>query len=192
MSDHTTMQHENLIERRRLLDGEAIEERLERMAREIAALCSDPTSLVLVGIRTGGVPLAERLAGRLGQELGITPPLGLLDITLYRDDVFRGLEQPHVGPTEIGFRLGDKLVVLVDDVLYTGRTVRAAIDALMDFGRPRRILLAVLVDRGGRELPIAADVVGAKVEAAADETVEVRLVETAGEEAVLVMGEKRS
>lgn len=184
------MLHDQLIERRRPLDGDAIEQRLDDMARSIAAMSPDPKRVVLVGVRTGGVPLAERLQKLLERELGVTPPIGSLDITLYRDDVFRGLEQPQVGPTEIGFPLGDRLVVLLDDVLYTGRTVRAAIDALMDFGRPRRILLATLVDRGGRELPIAADVVGEHVEAAPDETVEVRLKETAGEDAVLVMGEK--
>ena len=186
------MRHENLIELRRPLEQEAIRSKIDEMAKAIAGLCPDPAALVLIGIRTGGVPLAERLAGRLEKMLGKRPPLGRLDITLYRDDVFRGLEQPQVGPTDIGFQLGDKFVVLVDDVLYTGRTVRAAIDALMDFGRPRRILLAVLADRGDRELPIAADVVGERVEAGPDETVEVRLQETAGEDAVLVMGEKRS
>ena len=184
------MRHDELVERRRLLEKEEIHARIDQMAAGIAKRCPDPEALVLVGIRTGGVPLAERLQRRLASRLDVHPPIGILDITLYRDDFFRGLEQPQVGPTNIGFPLGDRFVVLVDDVLFTGRTVRAAIDALMDFGRPRRVLLAVLVDRGGRELPIAADVVGQRVEASNDETVEVRLVETAEEDAVVVMGER--
>jgi pyrimidine operon attenuation protein / uracil phosphoribosyltransferase len=185
------MSDTRLALRRRLLDGKAIERRLDEMAEAIVSACPEPSALALVGVRTGGVPLAERLARRIEAATGVAPPLGRLDITLYRDDVFRGLEQPEVGPTEIDFRLGDRFVVLVDDVLYTGRTVRAAIDALMDFGRPRRILLAVLVDRGGRELPIAADVVGEGVEAGADETVEVRLGKSRDEDAVVVMGEAK-
>ncbi len=181
----------NLIEKRRYLEGGRINAKLDEIAKSIIEQVSDPKDVVLVGIRTGGVPLAERLRKRLKKTTGVETPLGILDITLYRDDVFRGLEQPEVGPTKIDFVLGDRLVVLVDDVLYTGRTVRAAIDALMDFGRPRRILLAVLVDRGGRELPIAADIVGERVEARSDETVEVRLAENDGDDAVVVMGEKR-
>ena len=146
--------------------------------------------LALVGVRTGGVPLAERLATRVAGRTGTRPPLGVLDITLYRDDVFRGLEQPEVGPTDIAFPVGNRVLCLVDDVLYTGRTVRAALDELMDFGRPRRVLLAVLVDRGGRELPIQADLVGAVLEVAPDESVQVRLKETHGTDEVMVLGEE--
>lgn len=149
---------------------------------------ADGRPLALVGIRTGGVPLAERLARRIADRTGEAPPVGVLDITLYRDDVFGGLEQPEVGPTDIAFPIGERVLGLVDDVLYTGRTVRAALDELMDFGRPTRVLLAVLVDRGGRELPIQPDLVGATARAAAGESVEVRLKETHGEDAVVVMG----
>ena len=177
-----------LVERRRVLGPEEIDRALAEMAAEIARVLRDPNAVGLVGIRTGGVPLAERLADRLEGPLGTRPPLGRLDITLYRDDVLKGLPAPIVGPTDIPFTVGDREIVLVDDVLYTGRTTRAAIDAVMDLGRPRRILLAVLVDRGGRELPIAPDVVGARLEVGPDESVEVRLSEVQGEDAVVIRG----
>lgn len=177
------------VSRRALGPGD-IGDALDEMAAALLEASGDAKDLVLVGVRTGGVPLAERLRARLEARTGVVPPLGILDITLYRDDVFQGLEQPQVGPTDIRFPLGDKRVVLVDDVLYTGRTVRAALDEIMDFGRPRRILLAVLVDRGGRELPIQADIVGRTLEVGDDETVEVRLTELHDEDAVLVLKRK--
>ena len=124
-----------------------------------------------------GVPLANRLAERIAATTGAQVPLGMVDITLYRDDVFIGLPQPVVGRTELDFDVTDYTLVLVDDVLYTGRTVRAALDAVMDFGRPRSIRLAVLVDRGHRELPIAADVVGSVVETTREQSVEIELTE---------------
>jgi len=138
--------------------------------------------LALVGIRTGGLHLAERLVGLIESIEGARPPLGAVDITLYRDDVFRGLPRPEIGPTELPFQLDGVTVVLVDDVLYTGRTVRAALDALMDFGRPRAVQLAVLVDRGLRELPIQADYVGLATETAPDESVKVYLREAGAAE----------
>ncbi|RMG15372.1 MAG: bifunctional pyr operon transcriptional regulator/uracil phosphoribosyltransferase PyrR [Deltaproteobacteria bacterium] len=177
-----------LVERRRALGPKEIDAALGRMAAALARRIDAPERLALVGIRTGGVPLAERLARRLAESTGHEVALGTVDITLYRDDVFRGLPTPIVGPTEIDFAVGDREIVLVDDVLYTGRTVRAAIDAVMDLGRPRRILLAVLVDRGGRELPICPDVTGVDLTVAADESVQVLLQETTGEDAVVVRG----
>lgn len=178
-------------ERRRPLDAEGIEVALDAMAQRILELRNPEAELVLVGIRTGGVPLAQRLAERLSGSLGKRLPLGTLDITLYRDDVFEGLENPVVGPTQIDFSVRDRSVVLVDDVIYSGRTVRSAIDALMALGRPRRVLLATLVDRGGRELPIQPDVVGITLDVAPDESVRVRLTETDGEDAVVVSGPPR-
>jgi pyrimidine operon attenuation protein / uracil phosphoribosyltransferase len=128
-------------------------------------------------VRRGGVHLAKRLRRDLAQVTGKEVPLGTLDIALYRDDLSERASAPVVGPTDIKFPVTGKTIVLVDDVLYTGRTVRAALDELVDFGRPRRVLLAVLVDRGGRELPIAPDVFGVRLEVPEPEQVEVRLVE---------------
>jgi pyrimidine operon attenuation protein/uracil phosphoribosyltransferase len=125
------------------------------------------------------IPLVKEIEGQM-------PPLGAVDITLYRDDVFEGLPRPLVGPTDLPFRLANMRVVLVDDVLYTGRTVRAALDALMDYGRPRAVQLAVLVDRGHRELPIAADYVGLRVETTRNESVRVHLSEEDEEDRVVV------
>lgn len=173
-----------LFERREILDARGVERVLARMAAEIVERVGDVSALALVGIRTRGLPLAERLRERIHALEGVRPPLGVIDITLYRDDVFDGLPSPVVGSTEIGFRLRDKVVLLVDDVLYTGRTVRAALDALMDFGRPRAVRLAVLCDRGGRELPIAADHVGISLEVVANQTVRVHLKETDGQDRV--------
>lgn len=149
---------------RRLLDEQGVARALRRMAVEVVERAAGTDGLVLVGIRTRGVFLAERMRALIEQEEGTAPPLGILDITLYRDDVLVGLPDPEIKPTSLEVSLRDKIVVLVDDVLYTGRTVRAALDAIMDFGRPRAIQLAVLVDRGNRELPIGADYVGVQVE----------------------------
>jgi pyrimidine operon attenuation protein/uracil phosphoribosyltransferase len=158
------------------MKADGIERALKRMAREVMERSRDG-ELAIVGIRRGGVHLAERLRKELAAALGRGVPLGTLDIALYRDDLSEGSAAPVVGPTDIRFPVTGKTIVLVDDVLYTGRTVRAALDELVDFGRPRRVLLAVLVDRGGRELPIAADIVGARLEVPEAEQVEVRLVE---------------
>jgi pyrimidine operon attenuation protein/uracil phosphoribosyltransferase len=167
------------------MNADAIQRAVRRMAREIAERAG-PGELAIVGIRRGGVHLAERLRRELAAS-GKEPPLGTLDIALYRDDLSERAAAPVVGPTDIPFSITGKTIVLVDDVLYTGRTVRAALDELVDFGRPRRVLLAVLVDRGGRELPIAADVTGAQVAVPEAEQVEVRLTEGgAAEDAVVV------
>jgi pyrimidine operon attenuation protein/uracil phosphoribosyltransferase len=153
----------SLIDRRSLADAADIARMLRRMAHEIAERNRGLAGVALVGIRTGGYHLARALQALLAEIEGETPPLGALDIALYRDDIADRL-RPEIGPTELPFALAGTKVVLVDDVLYTGRTVRAALDALMDWGRPRAVQLAVLVDRGHRELPIRADYVGTTVD----------------------------
>jgi pyrimidine operon attenuation protein/uracil phosphoribosyltransferase len=179
------------VSERVALDAGAVQAAVRRMGGEIAERArgagARPADLAVVGIRRGGVHLAERLAAELGRVTGARPPLGTLDIALYRDDHAERGSAPVVGPTDIRFPVQGRTIVLVDDVLYTGRTVRAALDELVDFGRPRRVWLAVLVDRGGRELPVAADFTGARVEAGDGEDVQVRLVEAGAErDAVLV------
>lgn len=169
-----------------VLDEKAIAKALEIMADSIVARSGDGPWAV-VGIRRGGEPLARRLAALLGKRTEIEPALGMVDITLYRDDGFGPSEWPVVGITDIPFVLKEHTVVLVDDVLYTGRTVRAAIDAILDYGRPRAVRLAVLVDRGLRELPIRADVVGTEFETQANERVEVRLTETGADVDAVVL-----
>jgi pyrimidine operon attenuation protein/uracil phosphoribosyltransferase len=172
------------------MNAQDIDRAVRRLGREIAerARASGAGSaLAIVGIRRGGVHLAQRLRAELTAALGTEPPAGTLDIALYRDDLAEKGAAPVIGPTDIRFPVQGKTVVLVDDVLYTGRTVRAALDELVDFGRPRRVWLAVLVDRGGRELPIAADFAGAKVDVPDDQDVQVRLRESgAAEDAVVV------
>src|SRR5579863_8648753 len=143
-----------------LLDARAVDRTLKRMAGEIVELNDGSDRLMLVGIQRRGVQLADRLAHMIREREGDAPPLGALDITLYRDDLQTIGPRPVVGKTELPRDIDGAQIVIVDDVLYTGRTVRAALDELADFGRPSRIALAVLVDRGGRELPIHADVVG--------------------------------
>ncbi len=159
------------------MDSGGIQRALDRMAIQLVELNEGTENLALVGIHRAGVPLAQRLADRIKRAEGVDVPIGMIDITLYRDDVFIGLPQPVVGRTELDFDVTNCTLVLIDDVLYTGRTVRAALDAVMDFGRPDSIRLAVLVDRGHRELPIAADVVGATVKTSKVETVEIELTE---------------
>jgi pyrimidine operon attenuation protein/uracil phosphoribosyltransferase len=161
---------------------------LARMAHEILEKHRGTENLVLIGIRTGGVYLADRLATNILSIDGIEIPRGDLDITLYRDDWTRIGHQPVVQKTELPFSLDDKQVVLVDDVLFTGRTVRAAMDALIDFGRPDRIELAVLVDRGHRELPIEANYVGKHIETIHETMVNVYLSEHAGRDEVTITG----
>ncbi len=170
-----------------ILDKEGIRRALTRIAHEIIERNKGTDGLALIGIRRRGVPLAERLAAKIREIEGSTVPVGTLDITLYRDDLTTLAQQPLVHRTEVPFAVSDKKIVLVDDVIYTGRTIRAALDAIMDLGRPRVIQLAVLVDRGHRELPIRADYVGKNVPTSRREVVAVRLQETDGEERVLIL-----
>ena len=174
-------------EKSKIMDKEMLMRTLTRMAHEILEKNKGTKDLVIVGIRTRGAYLAQRLAEMISQIDGHKPEVGLLDITLYRDDLSSIAQQPVVHKTEIDFDIQDKKVILVDDVLYTGRTVRAALDELIDFGRPQFIQLAVLVDRGHRELPIRADYVGKNIPTSAKETVEVRLAESEGSDEVVVM-----
>ena len=150
---------------------------------------SDGTPLAVVGIRRGGDVLAERLAGLIEKRQGKRPPLGVVDITLYRDDGFGPHQFPQVGVTNIPFDVTAHTVLLVDDVLYTGRTVRAALDVILDYGRPRAVRLAVLVDRGLHELPIRADAVGLSLHTQKHEHVDVRLAENGAPEDAVVIGE---
>lgn len=168
---------QDFVERRPVADAAGIQRVLRRLASEIVEREEGVDELVLVGIRTGGVFLADRLAKLIGELEGKDVAQGQVDITLYRDDVLRGLPRPEIGPTSLPFRLSKKKVVLVDDVLYTGRTIRAALDAINDYGRPRRVRLAVLIDRGHRELPIQADYVGLRVDTEMDQSVKVELEE---------------
>jgi pyrimidine operon attenuation protein/uracil phosphoribosyltransferase len=160
------------------------------MAHEILERNRGVEDLAIIGIRSRGVPLANRLARELHALTGMSVPTGALDITLYRDDLMRSAvgPQPVVRRTEIPFSIDDRLILLVDDVLYTGRTIRAALDALIDFGRPRAIQLVALVDRGHRELPIRADYVGRNIPTSPQQSVQVRLVELDGRDEVEVEG----
>ena len=179
-------------DRRQLLDARALGRTLQRMALDILRQTSDPSRLVLVGIQRRGVELAGRLAQLPAQETGATIPRGALDITLYRDDLESVGPRPVVGATYLPTDLEGQIVWIVDDVLFTGRTIRAALDELADFGRPARIGLAVLVDRGGRELPIAADVVGEKVDLEAKHRVDVFVNELDGRDEVEIAYTPRS
>ena len=173
--------------KRRVVSEKEVAALVARLATAIAGRGRGTRDLVLIGIKRRGVPLARRIARAIQGKRRPAVPVGAIDITLYRDDLQLVAETPIVRGSEIDFDINGKRVVLVDDVIYTGRTVRAALDELVDFGRPRRVLLAVLVDRGGRELPIAPDVVGAQLEVAEGQQVEVRLVESgAPADAVIV------
>ena len=171
-----------------VMDADRIDRTLTRIAHEIVERHRGVDELALIGVRTRGVTLARRLAQRLLDITSEDVPTGALDITLYRDDLMRSPvgPQPVVRRTEIPFSIDDRKILLVDDVLYTGRTVRAALDALIDFGRPKVIQLVVLVDRGHRELPIKADYVGRNLPTSLKESVQVRLHETDGTDEVLV------
>jgi len=175
-----------LKEKARILDKSSMDKTLERIAHEIIEHFKSIDDIAIIGIKTRGAYLAERLAVKLEHLAGKRPLVGALDITLYRDDLTQASEQPVVHATEIGFAIDGKRVVLVDDVLFTGRTIRCALDALIDFGRPAQIQLAVLVDRGHRELPIRADYVGKNVPTSLKETVEVRIEESDGKDEVVV------
>jgi len=174
-------------EKVKILDKEAIAMALMRIAHEILEKNKGTDNLCIIGIRNRGVYLAQRLVECIKKIENKDILNGALDITLYRDDLALAYGQPVVRKTEIGFDINGKHLVLVDDVLYTGRTVRAALDALIDFGRPKTIQLAVLVDRGHRELPVRADFVGKNIPTSKDETVEVHLSEIDGDEEVVVV-----
>jgi pyrimidine operon attenuation protein / uracil phosphoribosyltransferase len=188
MSTHAPVQGKTV------LDAEALGRTLSRIAHEIIEGNPDLTGVALVGIQTRGVPLAQRLARLIEERAGVAPYLGAVDITFHRDDVMvRAGEaplapQPLVRATQLDFPLDGRTVVLVDDVLYTGRTIRAAIEALFDYGRPERVQLAVLVDRGHRELPIRPDYVGKNLPTARGERIQVQLVEVDEVDAVLLIG----
>lgn len=175
-----------ILRRAIVMDADQIRRTIMRIAHEIIERNKGVEGITLVGIRHRGVPLAERIAAAINRIEGITVPVGALDITMYRDDLQTIGHNPVVGKTEITGDITDQVVVLVDDVLFTGRTVRAALDELIDFGRPRAIQLAVLVDRGHREFPIRADFVGKNVPTSSKETVEVLFEETDGEEVVVL------
>lgn len=176
----------NLRTKKELIDGEGINRALTRIAHEIVEKNEGLDELVLIGIRTRGVPLADRIADRLEEIEEERVQTGALDITLYRDDLTEVAESPVVHKTEIPFDINEKKVVLVDDVLYTGRTVRAALDALMDLGRPQKVQLAILVDRGHRELPIRPDYVGENIPTSHREVIEVNLEEVDEGDSVLI------
>ena len=171
-----------------ILDSGQIKDTLAALIDRIAADSSAGIDTAIIGIRSRGEILAQRLTGLLSEKLGKPIDCGTLDITLYRDDLNRpqSSEQPQVRTTEIGFNIDDKIIVLVDDVLYTGRSARAAMDALIDLGRPKAIRLAVLIDRDGREFPIQADYAGYKADVESEETVQVNLVESDDRDEVVV------
>ncbi len=170
-----------------IMTSEDIRRSLARIAHEIIERNKTTEHLVLVGMRTRGVPLAKRLAANMEDLEGFKIPVGALDISLYRDDLSSLNPQPAVQHTDIPANIDGKSVVLVDDVLYTGRSTRAAMDALIDLGRPRSIQLAVLIDRGHRELPIRADYVGKNIPSSRDEEIQVQLIETDGMDGVVIV-----
>ncbi len=170
-----------------LVDEKGLDRSLTRLAHEILERNKGVERLALVGIRTRGLPLAQRIAQKIREIEGREVPVGVLDVSLYRDDY--KYKQPTVRVTDIPFSIDQMNIVLVDDVLYTGRTVRSALNALMDYGRPARIQLAVLVDRGHRELPIKADFVGKNIPTSIGEEVRVRVKEIDGEDGIWLLGE---
>jgi pyrimidine operon attenuation protein/uracil phosphoribosyltransferase len=174
------------------MDADRISRALTRIAHEIIERNRGVEDVALVGVRSRGVPLARRLARSLQEITGDQVPTGALDITLYRDDLMRHAvgPQPQVRRTEIPFSIDERMIILVDDVLYTGRTTRAALDALIDFGRPKAIQLVALVDRGHRELPIKADYVGKNIPTSRHESVQVRLLELDGADEVAIQSEE--
>jgi pyrimidine operon attenuation protein/uracil phosphoribosyltransferase len=180
-----------MTEKKSLLSPDAMRRTIGQMADEIAEVFKDQPDVALVGIRRHGVTLARRIQAILEGRHGVEVPFGILDITMYRDDLAGRELQPIVRPTHLDFDVNDRVIVLVDDVLYTGRTIRCALDQLLDYGRPKLIRLAVLADRGHREMPIQADIVGLRVESLPEQRVEVDFVEVEGEDGVWVADKKR-
>lgn len=175
-----------LKEKAKILDKDTLKKSLERIAHEIIEKAKGMDDVVIIGIKNRGAYIGDRLADSIKMITGKRPLVGALDITLYRDDLTEASDQPVVHSTEIDFDISGSRIILVDDVLYTGRTIRCALDALIDFGRPRQIQLAVLIDRGHRELPIRADYVGKNVPTSPKEVVEVRLEESDGRDEVVL------
>ncbi len=173
-----------------VLDQKKIARAITRITHEILEQVDDHKSLGIIGILTRGAPIARRIAAQIKELEKIDVPVGLMDISLYRDDVHSKLDQPVVQTTDILFELANRNVILVDDVLFTGRTIRAALSQIVDFGRPKTIQLAVLVDRGHRELPIKADYVGVNIPTSKNDMVVVKLIENDGEDIVFVETEK--
>ncbi len=163
--------HMTSISRKNILDSNGVKRAITRLSHEILEANKGVDNLVLVAIRSGGVRLADMIAEKIKEVENVDIPVGIVDITLYRDDLSVGTHHPEIKRTEIDFSIDDKTLVLVDDVLYTGRTVRSAMDAIIDFGRPKSIKLAVLIDRGHRELPIRADFVGRNVPTSKEEAI---------------------
>lgn len=180
----------SFVDKTVLMDEQGMFRALVRISHEIVEKNKGVDNIVLVGIRSRGVPIAERVADAIENIEGKRPPVGVLDITLYRDDLSTLSYQPIVRPTTMPVDIDQKIIVLVDDVLYTGRTIRAAMDAVMDMGRPKAIQLAVLVDRGHRELPIRADYVGKNVPTSSREAVSVKVAEVDNEDKVVIRGEQ--
>lgn len=176
----------HLVEKARIMSADDMRRAISRLSHEILERNSGPDGIVICGIRTRGQHLAERIVGKIREIEDVRVPLGVLDITLYRDDLQTVAKQPLVRSTEIPVSIVDKNVILVDDVLYTGRTVRAAMDEVIDFGRPKTIQLAVLVDRGHREFPIRADYVGKNVPTSSTEIVKVQFAESDDADAVVL------
>jgi len=176
-----------VIEKRQLMSADEIRRTLDRLAHEIVEKTGGAKDLGLIGVRRRGIPLAERLGKSIRASSKVEVPVGTLDITLYRDDLSTVAPQPVVQSSEIPFPVDDRDLLLVDDVLYTGRTVRAAMNGLFDLGRPRRIRLCVLIDRGHRELPVEASFIGRTIETTDAEIIEVRLNEIDREERVVIM-----
>ncbi len=177
---------EEMKVKKEVIDADGIRRAIIRIAHEILEKNKGTEDLLLVGIRTRGIPMAERIAAKIKEFENVEIMTGSLDITLYRDDLSKKSEQPIVHRTEIPCDINDKKVVLVDDVLFTGRSVRAALDALIDLGRPQQIQLAIMIDRGHRELPIRADFVGKNIPTSLSEVVKVKFAETDGNDSVLL------
>ncbi|HEX7591522.1 MAG TPA: bifunctional pyr operon transcriptional regulator/uracil phosphoribosyltransferase PyrR [Candidatus Limnocylindrales bacterium] len=177
---------------RQIMTGDEIRRAIVRISHEIVEKQAGTQSLALVGIQRRGVPLAQRIAAAIEEHEGVRIPVGALDITFYRDDLSLVAQQPIVKGTDLPFDLNGTTIVLVDDVLYTGRTIRAAMDALIDFGRPKAIRLAVLIDRGHRELPIRADHVGKNVPTSREEIVHVHVAEIDGPDEVSIARQLRA